>query len=90
MRLFTKYESHMIVSSQEPDIMFVEPGPGSGICYPRARDLARDIGTALHPEVCIRVMVVKTLWAFVQSSGGLTERDETYDSDYLDMIDDTR
>jgi hypothetical protein len=68
-------------SLKEPDILFVEPGPGSGIYYPRARDLARDIGAALRPDVCIRVMVVKTLWALDQSSRGLTEQDETYDSD---------
>ena len=69
--------SHRIYGLKEPDIVFVEPGPWSVICYPRARD----IGAALCPDVCIKVMAVKTLWVLAHSSEGLTEGDETYDSD---------
>jgi hypothetical protein len=63
--------------------LFVESE--SGLWYAEARDLARDLArdmeAALCPDVCIRVMVIKTLWDLAHPGGGLTEWDDVYDLD---------
>jgi hypothetical protein len=77
--LVSAFYSNRSRNSKESEILFVEPDGEA-----QAKNKARDIAAAFCPDIRVRVMSIKTLWALTRPSSGGIELDD-YDSD--DMFD---